>query len=199
MSLTSAPLIQKRTQRRGKQEINLSKGNKHPSDTILSNMRENPIVQTMLIQMFNNLMGNSPNKELPKEENNIEELKEKIVESVLKKIGIPISQLDDLCSRGKGHDIISSIEKLEDSKAHDFLIAYTYNSGAYGYIHFTGNYIEAKKHALLCLAKDYGVDGSAREEDVLIREFPVYTIGTDKVKIEVLPHASWISMDHSSP
>lgn len=126
----------------------------------------------------------------------VDELKENIVQKVLAKLGIDSSKLETLCSNGKGRDILASVDNLDDRKSHDFLIVHTYPQGNYGYIRYSGSYNDAKKHALLCLGKEHGMYNSLPDEEgYCVRKYPIYTLETEKVRIEVIPHASWISLN----
>lgn len=181
------------------------KNNKRSDSKTLSprveNVQESPVQNMMMNPMFASLFSSLMQQMggIPDDYIEVEDLKEKIVQKVLKKLGIDPSKLESMCNNGKGNDILQSVDNLEDTKSHDFLIVHTYQPGNYGYIVYKGNYEGAKRHALSCLGREHGMyDSLPNEEDYCVRRFPVYTLQTDKVRIEVLPHASWVSLEEES-
>jgi hypothetical protein len=180
-------LLSHKTSRRNK------KGSIPVQESPMQSMMSNPLFASMfgsLMQEMNTVTDNA---------GDVDELKEQIVQKVLSKLGIESSRLETLCRSGKGMNIIASIDGLEDTKTHDFLIVHTYPAGNLGYITFKGNYEDAKRHALSCLAKEHGMyDHLPDEKQYCIRRYPIYTLETESVRIEVIPHASWISLDPST-
>lgn len=151
-------------------------------------------------------MGGSKGKEMLKnlmeqvstieESDEVEILKNKIVSIVLGKIGVDSRQLESLCKKKKTGSILSAVASLTSAKAHDFLIVSTYPDGNYGYLIYKGTYEGAKKEALHILGREYGVmDVLPKEETYLQRRYPIYTLATDKIRVEVVPHGSHISLD----
>lgn len=153
--------------------------------TLLSDQESGDVLSEMMNQMGRSYRSGE-----------LSDLKENIVKRVLTKIGIDPSSLEDLHEKGKSNDILTSLDDLSYSKSHDFLIVLTYKNDRYGYISYTGTYEDAKKHALYCLGKEHGMHGCLpNEQSYLVRRYPIYTLETDYVRIEVVPHASWVSIE----
>lgn len=201
MSALSAPQeqpkVQNRDQRRketrGKKGASTSPTVHKPvqeSSSSTTNITENPMFTNVFASLMQQM--NSVSSDYIE----VDELKEKIVQKVLDKLGLDPNRLQSLCESGKGSDVLASIDRLEDTKAHDFLIAHSYPEGNHGYIAYKGSYEGAKRHALVCLGKEHGMfDGIPDEDKYCVRRYPVYTLQTNRVVIEVIPHASWVSIE----
>jgi hypothetical protein len=149
-------------------------------------------INPMFMNMFSSLLQQMNVNESME----IDELKEKMVSKILRKIGISREKMENMCENGEGHKILGLIDDLSSTKTYDFLIVYTYPEGNGGYVSFKGTYKDAKKHALECLGREHGMLNSLPDEaSYLVRKYPVYTLKTDRVTIEVLPHASWVPLD----
>lgn len=176
--------------RQGNRKANNSKNTSSPS----------PAPQTQSIgmnPMFMNMFTSLLQQMNVAESVEIDDIKEKIVNKVLGKIGISPDKLEQMCDDGTSHKVLNLIDDLSSTKSYDFLILHTYKEGNTGYISFKGTYKDAKQHALLCLGKEHGMlDVLPDEEPYLVRRYPIYTLRTDRVTIEVIPHASWISIEN---
>jgi hypothetical protein len=149
----------------------------------------NIVQNTTFLNMFTTLMN-----QVDTECVDVNDLKDRVFEKVISKIGLDMKSVEDLQNAGKSSDILHSVDKLEDTKSHDFLVVHTYPNGNYGYVVYKGTYKDAKKHGLVCLGREHGMyDGIPDEESYLVRRYPIYTLATEKVRIEVVPHGSWVS------
>lgn len=123
-----------------------------------------------------------------------ESIKIKIANLVLHKLGITDDKFKKYIDNGEGlnvtsmtQDLLNNVNIKNKAKSHDFLIVLQYDGGSYGYIQYTGTYSDAKKHALRCLAKEFGQD-MFLEKDTLISSHPIYTVGHQHIKCTVIPH-----------
>lgn len=115
-------------------------------------------------------------------------LKDALVDIVLGEIGIDANTLSKLCAEGKGDDILNTVKNLSTRRSHDWMITHTYPGGSYGYVIFKGTHESAKKHAIFCLKRE-AVDMD--NADIQEIERPIYTLLTKKVRVQVIPYASW--------
>jgi len=116
-------------------------------------------------------------------------LKEQIVSITLSKIGLSVDKLYKMSS----DEILRMVSNLNDRRVHDFIVHYSYPSGSFGYLSYTGTYDNAKKYALEFVAKEYGIYDSRIEDSYVTREYPIYTISTKDICVEVIPRASYIA------
>lgn len=147
----------------------------------------------MFMQMFSSLMNQLDNEPIQSSSSSLNEIKDQIVNQILKKLGLSMKDLETSYERGTHQSILNSIENLHHSRSHyEFLIVTTYTNNTYGYMTYKGTYNGAKRHALTCLSKEFHLEGRMTEDAVLISEFPIYTIGTNRIQMKVVPHAEWV-------
>lgn len=147
----------------------------------------------MFMQMFSSLMNQLDNEPIQSNPS-LDDIKDQIVNLILKKLGLTMKDLE----KGNHQSILNSIENLHHSRSHyEFLIVTTYTGNTYGYMTYKGTYSGAKRHALTCLSKEFHLEGIMTEDAVLISEFPIYTIGTNRIQMKVVPHAEWVFKEES--
>jgi len=179
----------------------LNKGNKkvpkkppHAKSTTPAKPQvQNPMFANMLSQMMSSASES-------------EKVMEKVLDIVMKKIGLTHEIFEKLCSEGKENQILSLVNTLTTTRSHEFIICTTYcngnngfDDGSYGYTAFTGTFKDAKRHALQVLGLEYRMtDGIPDEKTYLVRKYPIYTLQTNAVRVQVYPFSSHIITEDES-
>lgn len=167
------------------------------SSTPVKPQVQNPMQNPMFANMLSQMMSNASESE---------KIMEKVLDIVMKKIGITHERFEKLCSEGKENQILSLVTTLTTTRSHEFIICTTYcngnngfDDGSYGYTAFTGTFKDAKKHALEVLGHEHRMtDGIPNEKTYLVRKYPIYTLQTNAVRVQVYPFSSHIITEDES-